>query len=146
MNREILQDYFNNPYDDKLNNTLYVKLWCKRRIQEFVDRHMDDNNYKFFGEFFKLDYCPITNFYKDDWHINDNFVYETIEKHLRKKAEMSNRNVRIFAKFIRMNYFINYVKANSKTIANIYELFDDIYDLSLVSTLQNSSKRIFKGN
>ena len=142
MNHEILTDFFNHPHDTTRNNTIYVNLWCKDRINKFVEKYMDETNYKTFAEWFKTTGDKVSTFHIDNWITNDELVYQTIRRDLREMSEMSNNNVRIFAKFCRMNFFVNYVLANKKP-TNLYDLFYDIYDIDIVKTryLNKSAKR-----
>lgn len=129
MNQSILQEYFSNPYDTNNVNVKYVNLWCNGIIQSFVEQHMDDTNYKFFGKMFQNNECPIVRFTNDAWMTDDLWVYNSIIIDYRKLAEMSNRNVAVMAKFMRMNYFLKFMEYNKNKITNPYIIFCDIFDI-----------------
>lgn len=141
MNRQVLTDYFNHPMDTTRNNTMYVKLWCKGQVQKYVEENMNETNYKFFGEWFRATKCPLYSFKRDDWLTNDMWVYETLDPEMRKLVEYSKRNVKIIAKFCRMNYFEEYVRNNLKSVKNLYEVFNAVYDQSFDT---HTPKKIFK--
>lgn len=126
MDREILRDFLNNRHDNTRQSTLYVMMWCRRQWQQYIEKYMDDSNYKFFMKWIHYDGCPITNFHYDGWYDNDKGVFETIQKDIVRHVEYTNKNIRIIAKFCRMVYFTKYIGKG-----DVSELmFDDIYSLS----------------
>ena len=127
MNREILTEFFNFPDDIRRNNVMYVKLWCKERIHIFIEKHMDESNYKTFAEWSKISSPAILSFYEPNWLTDDKRVYNLIIRDLRQLSEASNKNVRIFAQFARMNFFINFAMSNKDTTGDIYNAFESVY-------------------
>jgi hypothetical protein len=141
MNQATLVEYFNNPYDSNNVHVQYVNLWCKNKIQEFVERHMDDTNFRFFGKIFRENGCTIHRFKHDKWLTDDDWVYNSIVIDYRKLAEMSNKNVRILAQFIRMNYFQKFMEYNRNTIDNPFTIFQTVFD---TEKIRPKTKRVFK--
>lgn len=128
MNREILTEFFNYPDDTNRNNVMYVKLWCKERIHKFIEKYMDESNYKTFTEWFKLSSPALLSFYEPNWLTDDTRVYNLIIRDLRQLSEASNTNVRILARFARMNFFTNFVMANKDTTGDLYNAFESVYN------------------
>lgn len=140
MDSSTLREYFRNPYDNNNRVVQYVNLWCRGKIQEFVEKHMDETNYKFFSKLFGNDECPVVRFKHDKWLTDDLWVYNSIVVDYRKLAEMSNKNVNIFARFVRMNYFLRFMEYNLGPHSNPCDVFYDIFEVGHAP----SSKKLFK--
>lgn len=143
MNQTIQSQYFKDPYNNNDMNVVFAQLWCKDAIHKFVDNNMNDSNYKFFGKIFNNTNNDnvILRFKHNDWIMNDEWVYQSVNIEFRKVTTMTNKNVHVIAQFCRMLYFIDYLKYNSTTM-NPHIAFENIFGNNTNTSFKNKRTNI----
>lgn len=126
MERAVIVHYFSTPMGTTTETTRYFELWCRQRLQQYVDDNMDDSNYKFFAALFASEkgFLPGKS---DRWLTDDEWVYRSISLEHRRLAEMSNSNVRIMAESCRMKYFVELVRCNVTSPEELCDIFDAVF-------------------
>lgn len=101
-----------------------IMLWCKLRIQKFIDINMNSENSDIFHKLYNREIRPCT-FNIKDWKTNDMSILKNTEylSGIIKKISYENRSK--IVNLIRMTYFVEFSMQSSKglDISEFKQLF-----------------------
>ena len=133
LSPEQITHYLKDPTEKSLSNAV-VEMYCKGVMQRHTDKYMerDDSRFKTFSAMWSSKTDIVQGFTVRNWMLSDMGIYKSIGISFRDLHTPSPTNIMIFAKFVRMAYFIQYSGGDTLEVKykNFVQTFQENTDVN----------------